>query len=96
MPAPLEIKVLTIDPVSWTPIVVPFDCTSMVVKNANASNALKMRTATGDASTEDSLAPGGEQALAIPFPRYRFMAGTQPLYLQSVAGTGPAVIKFLS
>jgi hypothetical protein len=96
MPAPLEIKVISVDPVSWTPILVPFDCISMVVKNANATNALKMRTTAGDASTEDTLAPNGEQGLAIPFHRYRFSAGSQPLWLQSAAGTGPVVLKFLA
>ena len=96
MPTPLEIKVLTVDPVSWTPIAVPFDCTSMVIKNASASNNLKLRTTAANALTEDTLAPGAEQALAIPLHRYRFQAGTQPIFLQSSAGTGPAVLKFLA
>ena len=96
MPTPLEIKVLTVDPVSWTPIAVPFDCTSLVIKNANATNDLKLRTTVGDASTQDTLAPLTEQALAIPFHRYRFLAGSQPIFLQTAAGTGPAVVKFLA
>ena len=96
MPTPLEIKVLTVDPVSWTPVSIPFDCTSLVIKNANGSNSLKIRTNSSDSTTEDSLAAGAEQAIALPFHRYRFKAGSQPVFLQSSAGTGPAVLKFLA
>jgi hypothetical protein len=95
MPAPFHIAVLTIDPVSWTPVTIPFDCTSLALKNADTVNAVRMRSSAGDASTEDLLAPGAEQALAIPFHRYRFAAGSQPLWLRATAGTGPVVAKFL-
>jgi hypothetical protein len=95
MPAPLEIRVLTIDPVSWTPVTVPFDCTNIALKNGDAANALRLRTNASDAATQDVLAPSAEQALAVPFHRYRFPAGSQPLWLQAVAGTGPVILKFL-
>jgi len=96
MPAPFEIKVVTIDPVSWTPVTVPFDCVSLAVKNRDTANAVRMRTNSGDPATEDLLSGGAEQSLAIPFHRYRFPAGSQPLWLQATAGTGPVVIKFLA
>jgi hypothetical protein len=96
MPAPLEIKVISINSADWTPIVVPFDCSSMAVKNADESNAVRMRTNSGDASTQDMLSGGREQAFAVPFHRYRFLAGSQPVFLQAVAGTGPVVVKFLA
>ena len=96
MPAPFEIQVLTIDPGSWTPVTVAFDCNSISVKNADTVNPVKLRTNAGSAATEDTLGPGGEQSLAIPFHRYRFTAGSQPVWLRATAGTGPVVIKFLS
>ena len=96
MPAPFEINVLAIDPVSWTPVTVPFDCTSVAVKNRDVVNAVRMRTNPGDGSTEDLLGPGMEQSLAIPFHRYRFPAGSQPLWFQATAGTGPVVVKLLT
>ena len=96
MAAPFEIRVVSIDPVSWTPVTVAFDCTSLSVKNRDAVNAVKMRSNAGDPATEDVLAPGAEQSLAIPFHRYRFPAGSQPLWLQATAGTGPVVVKFLA
>ena len=96
MPAPFEIRVLTIDPVSWTPVTVSYDCTNLAVKNADQTNAVKMRSDGANAATEDTLAPGAEQSLAVPFHRYRFAAGSQPLWLRATAGTGPVVVKFLA
>jgi hypothetical protein len=96
MPAPLEIQVLNVAAATWTPVFVPFDCSSISVKNAHLGDALRMRTDAQIALTEDVLAPGREQAFAVPFHRYRFLAGTQPLWLQFTAGAGNAVIKFLA
>src|SRR6266853_1109460 len=95
MPAPLEIRTLTIDPVSWTPVTVPFDCSNIAVKNGDTANAVRLRTNSSDPATQDLLGPAMEQAMAIPFHRYRFPAGSQPLWLQAVAGTGPVILKFL-
>ena len=95
MPAPFQIIVLTIDPVSWTPVTVPFDCTNLSVKNRDPVNVIRIRTNVNDPASEDLLGPGMEQALAIPFHRYRFSQNSQPLFLQADAGTGPAVVKFL-
>ena len=96
MPAPLEIRSLAIDPVSWTPVTVPFDCTNLSVKNTDMANTVRVRTNSGDPGTQDLLGPGAEQTLAIPFHRYRFPSGSQPLWLQATAGTGPVVLKFMS
>ncbi|MSV35462.1 MAG: hypothetical protein EXQ47_07670 [Bryobacterales bacterium] len=96
MPAPFEIQVLSIDPVSWTPVTVAFDCNSLSVKNTDPANPVKFRTNVASAATEDTLGPGAEQALAIPFHRYRFTAGAQPLWLKATVGTGPVIVTFLA
>ncbi len=95
MPAPLEFKTISITADVWAPVVVPFDCSSIAIKNTCA-NAVKMRTDANDAGTQDLLASGGEQAFAVPFHRYRFLAGSQPVWLQVTAGSGPVVVKFLA
>lgn len=95
MPAPLEIKVININTSDWTPLLVPFDCSSISVKNGGSAT-IRMRTASGDVTTEDTLGAGVEQAFAVPFHRYRFLAGSQPVWLQALAGTGPVVVKFLA
>jgi hypothetical protein len=66
------------------------------VRNSDEGNAVRMRTTSSSAETEDILGPGREQSFAVPFHRYRFLAGSQPLWLQAVAGTGPVVVKFLA
>jgi hypothetical protein len=70
MPAPLEIKVISINTADGTSILVPFDCSSISVKNAGWA-AIRMQTTSVDASTEDTLPGGVEQAFAVPFHRYR-------------------------
>jgi hypothetical protein len=96
MPAPLEIKVVSVNSTIWTPVVVPFDCSSISVKNPSETAAVRMRTTSTDAATEDMLNPGREQAFAVPFHRYRFLASSQPLWLQTAEGTAAVVVKFLA
>ena len=95
MPAPIEIRAVTVDPVTWTAVVVPFDCSSINLKNGDAGNGLRIRTDAANAATQDSLGPGIQQSIALPFHRYRFPQGSTPLYLQSTAGAGPAIVTFL-
>ncbi len=96
MPAPLEIQVLNVNASDWTPIVVPFDCSSMAIKNSSTSVLVRMRTSSQDPSTEDILSPGSEQTFAVPFYRYRFVNGAQPVWVQAASGTAPVILKFLA
>ena len=96
MPAPLEIRVISVGPESWTPVHVPFDCSSMAIKNNGETAGLRLRTDAQDPLTEDLLGAGREQTFAVPFHRYRFLAGTQPLWLQSQSGAVSVVLKFLA
>jgi len=96
MPAPLEIKVLNINSTEWTAVVVPFDCSSIAVRNSDGVHSIRMRTTSSDPTTEDKLGPGREQAFAVPFHRYRFLSGSHPLWLQTVAGDVAVVAKFLA
>jgi hypothetical protein len=95
MPAPLEIHVLSVGAEGWTPVDVPFDCSSMAVKNSGSAN-VRVRTAAQDPNTEDVLGSGREQTFAVPFHRYRFLAGSQPLWLQAESGSAAVVLKFLA
>ncbi len=95
MPAPLEFKSLSINATGWTPVTAPFDCSSIAIKNT-CVNAVRMRTDANDVSTQDLLVAGGEQMFAVPFHRYRFLAGSQPVWLQATAGSGPVIVKFLA
>lgn len=96
MPAPLEIQVLDVNATGWTPIVVPFDCSSMAIKNGSPSVSVRMRTNSQNPSTEDILSPGSEQTFAVPFYRYRFVNDSQPVWLQAASGAAPVILKFLA
>jgi hypothetical protein len=96
MPAPLEIRVLSVAANAWTPVDVPFDCSSMAIKNGSDTTGLRLRTVAQDPNTEDVLGAGREQTFAVPFHRYRFLEGTQPLWLQAQSGTASVVLKFLA
>ena len=96
MPAPLEIRVLNVDAAGWTPVNVPFDCSSMAIKNGGTSAAVRMRTDSQDSATEDLLTAGSEQTFAVPFYRYRFVTGAQPLWLQAASESVPVILKFLA
>jgi hypothetical protein len=96
MPAPLDIRVLNVTATEWIPIVVPFDCSSMAIKNGGTSGSVRMRTNSQDPATEDVLNAGSEQTFAVPFYRYRFVNGAQPLWLQAASGSIPVILKFLA
>ncbi len=96
-------KQLTVDTVSWTAIVAPIDCMGVAIRNSALVNLL-IRTDSGDATTQDTIAAGNIETISVP--RHsggvqdagsgtRFCAGDTIAYLQSASGTGPAQLTFV-
>jgi hypothetical protein len=96
-------KQLAVDTVSWTAIVAPIDCMGVAIRNSTLVNLL-IRTDSGDAGTEETIAAGSVETIAVP--RHagglqdggsgaRFHAGDTIAYLQAVSGTGPAQLTFV-
>jgi hypothetical protein len=96
-------KLLTVDTVSWTAIVAPIDCMGVAIKNSALVNLL-IRTDSGDATTQDTIAAGSVETIAVP--RHagglqdggsgsRFFAGDTIAFLQAASGTGPAQLTFV-
>ena len=94
---------LTVDTVSWTAIVAPIDCMGVAIKNSALVNLL-IRTDSGDATTQDTIAAGSVETIAAP--RHsggvqdggsgtRFHAGDTIGFLQAASGTGPAQLTFV-
>jgi hypothetical protein len=84
----------TIDAISWTPIYVPFDCNHISITTGDTSNALKLRTAAGDPTSEVTIGSTQQWTIGTQ-PAYRFprFLTTEPvLYAQAAAGTGPLVL----
>jgi len=104
MPAPFEILDVDVDPQNWTPLVVPFGCNNVAIKNTLSSD-LKICTdlSQPDPDTISSYvqeavvaplsgAPFWRDATASP---YRFMPGSTVAYLQSTSGTGTIKVRFV-
>ena len=104
MPAPFEIRDVDVDPQNWTPVVAPFGCNNVAIRNTLSAD-LKIRT---DLSRPDqdilsayvqegivaplSGAPFWRDATASP---YRFMPGSTVAYLQTASGTGAVKVRFV-
>lgn len=104
MPAPFEILDVDVDPQNWTPVVAPFGCNNVAIKNTLSSD-LKIRTdlSRPDQDVISSLvqeavvaplsgAPFWRDATASP---YRFLPGSTVAYLQTASGTGTVKVRFV-
>ena len=96
-------KQITVDTVSWTAIVAPVDCMAVSIKNSTLID-LKIRTDSGDATTQDTISAGSIETIAAPRHSSgvqdggsgaRFLAGDTIGYLQAASGTGPALVTFV-
>ena len=96
-------KQIAVDTVSWTAVNAPFDCMAVSIKNS-AFVDLRIRTDSGDATTQDTISAGSIEVVAAP--RHpsgvqdggsgtRFLAGDTIAYLQAASGTGPALVTFV-
>ena len=96
-------KQITVDTVSWTAVVAPVDCMAVSIKNSVLVD-LRIRTDSGDATTQDTISAGSIETIAAP--RHpggvqdggagtRFYAGDTIAYLQAASGTGPALVTYV-
>jgi hypothetical protein len=104
MTAPFAIQDLDIDPQNWTPIVAPFGCNNVAVRNTLAVN-ISIRTDLSQPDL-DTIAPSAQEGIVAPisgapyWPHapmqpYRFQQGDIVAYLQSTSGTGAVKVRFV-
>jgi hypothetical protein len=97
-------KKISIDTVSWTPVVAPIDCMGVGIKNSAAAD-MKIRTDSADPNTEDLIPAGNQDGVMVS--RFgdrpstsrsgpRFFSGETVAFLQAVSGTGPALTTFVA
>src|SRR5579863_5485704 len=96
-------KQIALDTVSWTAVVAPVDCMAVSIKNSVFVD-LRIRTDSGDATTQDTISAGSLETVAAPRhaggvrdsgSSTRFYAGDTIAYLQVASGTGPALLTFV-
>ena len=104
MPAPFEIQDLDIDPQNWTPIVAPFGCNNVSVRN---TLDVDINICTDPSRPDqDIISPAVQEAVVAPLSGapfwrdatpspYRFMPGSTIAYLQSTSGTGTVKVRFV-
>lgn len=85
---------LTVDSVTWQPLVVPVDCDYVMVKNMSGIDC-KFRTTEGDPLSEDTVPNFYQEILLAPFRQLhwgnrkrvtRFVVGDVFAYFQTVSG----------
>jgi hypothetical protein len=104
MAAPFEIRDVDVDPQTWTPVVAPFGCNNVAIRNT-LSVDLRIRTDLAQPD-QDILSAGAQEGIVAPLSGapfwrdattnpYRFMSGSTVAYLQSSAGTGTVKARFV-
>ena len=104
MSAPFAIQDLDIDPQNWTPIVAPFGCNNVAVRNTLGVD-INIRTDLNQPDA-DVINPLTQEGIVAPIsgapywpdaPQgpYRFPPGATVAYLQSTSGTGAVKIRFV-
>lgn len=77
---------------AWTAITCPIECARFVIENTDGSNSVKLRSDSGDSTTEKTLPASLEYA--PPMSRSCFQANDTVCYAQSVAATGTLCVSF--
>jgi hypothetical protein len=77
--------VMTLNTSSWDPFNPPFNANVIVVNN-NTDNDVKLRTISGDPSTEETIQSRFQKKIGDTGPKYRFPAGAAAFYLQASTG----------
>jgi hypothetical protein len=104
MTAPFAIQDLDIDPQNWTPIVAPFSCNNVAVRNPLAVD-ISICTDPNQPD-RDTIAPSAQEGIVAPIsgapywphaPQgpYRFPQGATVAYLQTTSGVGTVKIRFV-
>jgi hypothetical protein len=91
---------LTLDASVWTPIVVPFDCNYINIRNIDINGVdILIRSDSTDSTTEDSIAAGSQETISAQFVPdanvFRFNRDTIVCYLKSSSGSVATVLTFV-
>ncbi len=86
---------IAVDDISWTGVASPIHAQTVTLKNVG-TQAIKLRTDSADADTEDSLLPGWQDTIASASlasdGAYRFQKNEPFVFAQTVGGAGTILI----
>lgn len=94
----LAIRQMTLNPASFTDVIPPIDCNSILIFNSGGDNTA-IRSDPGNAATEDTIGTNEQETYTGPpgevspgFPRFK--AGLPACSIKPASTTGPAILKF--
>src|SRR6187397_567366 len=99
----LRIQQITLDGVSWTEILAPFDCNGFTIEDQGLATDIKLRSDKDDMTTEVTCVAGTQRKVITnpPFTSagdssvVNFKKDMRILYAQSASGTITAVTTYL-
>jgi hypothetical protein len=87
MSAIIHKQTLTLDASTWTSVTPPYDFNGCEIRNIDEVINVKLRTESGDSSTEEIIGPLEKQTLIVVTKGdYRFKSGANIVYLQAASG----------
>ena len=87
-----SIQRLAVDSSSFTNVVAPFDCSTLIISNAAAGVALTIRSDPDDSDTEKTLPADAEGEIRASLTC--FAKDSVVCAIKAASGTGPAVVSF--
>jgi len=91
----LRIKRFPLDAVQFQPIVVPVDCSYIIVENTDGSIAIQVCTDPTDASTIKTIPVSSEFRVQTNAQTAPFAAGSTHFYLRGASGAPVACVSFI-
>lgn len=86
---------LALNTVTWTDVIPPIDCRYIIVRNTSAA-AIKLRTDSANAATEDTIAPNGQDGITSSFPwDARFPRSQVAFALLATSGTPTVIVTYV-
>lgn len=85
---------LTTSWASAVPLVVPMDCSRIVIECEDLVNGLQIRSDVNDPDSEKGIPAGMEFEIRSYTQTAQFVVGATVCYMIAVAGAGPAVVSF--
>lgn len=91
------ISTLTVDSVTWTPIIPPFSCNFVSIK---CGTSLLIRTDSADSTTQDTIPVGMTEVVSSTHNldssgHSRFPSAQTIAFLQASAGTPSVTLRFI-
>lgn len=88
-----QTKRFTINSSTFTNIVAPIECATLIITNSESGVAMTVRSDPADSETEKTLPADAEGEIRASLSC--FAAGATVCAIKAASGTGPAIVSFV-